>query len=174
MRIESNRLSFQKYTENDVDFLYSLVSDPEMVQYIGEGTVRDIEGTNTFLNWILNTYKTREDLGLMILVDKENNMRVGHAGIVPQVVDGTTEYEIGYWIVKEHWGKKLATEAAITLRDYGSNILGIERFIALIQPGNVASIMVAKKLGMNVEKEIMRGSKKVHVYAISNSSLIIV
>jgi RimJ/RimL family protein N-acetyltransferase len=165
--IQAQRLKFRKYKDDDFDYLYSLFSDPEMVRYIGEGKTRDREGTRNFLEWIYSTYKVGPDMGLMVLVDKDDNNPIGHAGLVPQTIDGAEELEIGYWISRKHWGKGYATEAAKALRDYGRKNLGKERFIALIQPENVASKRVANKLGMNLEKEIILGGQNVHIYSIS-------
>lgn len=166
MKIKSERLNFRKYNDDDFDYLFSLLSDPEMVRYIGEGKTRDREGTKDFLEWIYDTYNAGTDIGLMVLEDKESNQPIGHAGIVPQKISGVDELEIGYWISREHWGKGYATEAAKALRDYGRDHLGKERFIALIQPGNVVSIKVASKLGMNLENKVVLRGQNVHIYSI--------
>ena len=167
MAIESARLIFRQYNDDDFEFLFSLLSDPEMVKYIGLGKTRDKEGTKKFLEWIYSTYKISSDMGLMVLVNKDDNIQIGHAGLIPQTVDGSDELEIGYWISRKHWQKGYATEAAITLRDYGRSQLGKDRFIALIQPDNLASKKVANKLGMRLEKEIVLGGRNVHVHSIN-------
>ena len=166
MAIESSRLIFRQYNDDDFEFLYSLLSDPEMVKYIGLGKTRDKEGTKIFLEWIYSTYKISSDRGLMVFINKDNNIQIGHAGLIPQTVDGSDELEIGYWISRKHWEKGYATEAAITLRDYGRNQLGKDRFIALIQPDNLVSKKVANKLGMRLEKEIVLAGRNVHVHSI--------
>ncbi|MEI5908066.1 GNAT family N-acetyltransferase [Bacillus spongiae] len=167
MRIISQRLQFRKYNEEDINFLFSLLSDPEMVRYIGEGKTRDKEGTKKFLDWIYSTYKVGTGLGLMVLEEKENNNPIGHAGLVPQTVDGAEELEIGYWISRKYWGKGYATEAAKSLMDYGYSNLGKRKFIALIQPDNEASKKVANKLEMKLEKKVILGGQSVHVHSIS-------
>ncbi|RFU67036.1 GNAT family N-acetyltransferase [Bacillus sp. V59.32b] len=165
MTILSERLYFQPYEEKDFEFLFSLLSDPKMVQYIGNGQTRN--GAKKFLDWIYCTYEAGPDLGLMVLVRKEDNTPIGHAGLVPQVIDREEEIEIGYWIAQDYWGKGYATEAAKALRDHGINQLGKKRLIALIQPGNLASREVAKKIGMNCEKEIVLSGQHVCVYSNS-------
>ncbi|MGM0867341.1 MAG: GNAT family N-acetyltransferase [Bacillota bacterium] len=166
MQIKSQRLNFRKYNDADFDYLFSLLSDPEMVRYIGEGQSRDREETKAFLEWIYDTYNTGADMGLMVLEDKENNQTVGHAGLVPQTINGVDELEIGYWISREHWGKGYATEAAKAIREYGRENLGNGRFISLIQPENMASRKVAVKLGMSLEKKIELRGQNVHIYSV--------
>lgn len=86
MRMESERLRFRFYTEGDLPFLFALVSDPEMVRYIGNGQPKDNKGAKVFLNWILDTYERNPNLGLHLLIDKKSNKPIGHAGIVLQTI----------------------------------------------------------------------------------------
>ncbi|MGM0830233.1 MAG: hypothetical protein ACQEU4_18580 [Bacillota bacterium] len=58
MQIKSQRLNFCKYNDADFDYIFSLLSDPEMVRYIGECQSRDREETKAFLEWIYDTYNT--------------------------------------------------------------------------------------------------------------------
>lgn len=90
----------------------SLLSDPEVVRFIGNGETRDENGGKKFLDWIYRTYEVGENIGLKLLVRKEDNALIGHAGIVPQTIDDTLEMEIGYWISRKYWGKGYASEAA--------------------------------------------------------------
>ncbi|MGY0694550.1 GNAT family N-acetyltransferase [Virgibacillus sp. FSP13] len=165
MPIISERLLFRPYNDDDFEFLMSLLSDPEVVRFIGNGKTKDKNGGNDFLNWIYRTYEFGEDMGLRLLVNKEDNTLIGHAGLVPQTIDGEEEIEIGYWITREHWGKGYATEAGKALLEYGHKQLDRQRFIALIQPGNVASHNVAKKLGMELGKKVVLGGEDVDVYS---------
>ncbi|MBH9964907.1 GNAT family N-acetyltransferase [[Bacillus] enclensis] len=167
MILQSERLQFRNYTDTDLDFLHSLLSDPEMVRYIGDGKTRDLEGAEKFLNWIYHTYTIGRDLGLMVLETKSTKTRIGHAGLVPQMINGKNEMEIGYWISKDYWGSGYAKEAALVLMDIGRDQLDISRFIALIQLGNTPSKKVAGKLGMTIESEIVLNGQKVQVYSIS-------
>ncbi|WP_335808450.1 GNAT family N-acetyltransferase [Halobacillus litoralis] len=162
---ETRRLKFRKYNDEDFEYLFSLLSDPEMVRYIGDGNTKDEKSTNNFLNWIYSTYDVGTDTGLMVLENKEDNTQIGHAGLVPQTVDGAEEIEIGYWVSRKHWGKGYATEAAKALKEYGLIDLGENRLVSLIQPNNMPSRKVANKIGMDFDKEIVLGDQKVHVYS---------
>jgi RimJ/RimL family protein N-acetyltransferase len=164
MSIQSERLFFRPYKEADFEFLMSLLADPEMVKFIGTGKVRDEKESRDFLSWIYKTYEAGDNLGLQVLVRKEDNGPVGHAGLVPQKIDGVNELEIGYWIARSHWGGGYATEAAAALLDHGRNTLGRNRFISLIQPENTASEKVARNIGMRLEKRIVLGEKDVNVF----------
>lgn len=73
--------------------------------------------------------------------------------------------EIGYWISRKYWGKGYATEAAGALLDYGNKQLDTQRFISLIQPDNISSQNVARKIGMELDKEIVLGGRNVNLYS---------
>ncbi|RWZ58600.1 N-acetyltransferase [Halobacillus fulvus] len=167
MKIETQRLRIRKYTEKDFDFLYHLLSDPEMVRYIGQGQTKDEKGTQQFLNWIYGTYEYGLGRGLMVLEHKTDRTPIGHAGLVPQLIDGMEELEIGYWISRDHWGNGYATEAAKALKDYAVIELEERRLVSLIQAGNLASIHVASKLGMELERKMFLNDRKVYLYSSS-------
>ena len=105
MEFTSQRLIFRLYELGDMDFLYSMLSDSQMMKYIGNGNTRNREESHAFLERIQSHYKKR----------KKDGVPVGHAGIIPQQIDGEDELEIGYWIAKEFWGNGYAIEAASAL-----------------------------------------------------------
>ncbi|MEW9502794.1 GNAT family N-acetyltransferase [Jeotgalibacillus marinus] len=167
MKLHSERLLFRPYNDKDFEFIVSLLSDPEMVRFIGNGQIRDRNGAKIFLDRIYTTYESGSDRGLMVLVRKYDNIPIGHAGLVPQTIDGVEEMEIGYWIARKHWGQGYATEAAKALLDHGIRRFGKQRFISLIQPRNLASRQVANNIGMKIEKEIVCLGQDVYVYSIT-------
>jgi RimJ/RimL family protein N-acetyltransferase len=63
------------------------------------------------------------------------------------------ETDIGWHLLREHWGQGFATEAAQASRDYAFAQLGVERLVAQIHPENYASRRVAEKIGMTLLKE---------------------
>jgi len=166
VRLQSDRLEFRTYTDEDFQFLWSLLSDPEMIRYIGKGQTRDRSEALEFLYWIYRSYKENPQGGLLLLIRKEDGRRIGHAGLVAQKIEGVDELEVGYWVAKDFWGQGYAKEAAETLRDYGLQQLGRKRLISLIQPANKASQKVAQHIGMAMEKKITLSGKNVCVYAI--------
>lgn len=164
MELSSERLVFRLYDHDDFDFLFSMLNDSNMMQYIGNGHTRNIEEAHAFLERILGHYEQNKEFGLKVLIRKEDGIPVGHAGIVPQHIDGEVELEIGYWIARKFWGDGYASEAAHALLTRGVDQLGLTRLISLIQPGNIRSSRIAIKNGMELEKEIMLKEKPVSLY----------
>lgn len=162
--LESERLVFVNYTEDDLSFLEKMLSNPNMVRYIGNGNVRNKNQSLEFFDWIIKHYNLNENYGLKILKDKATGQNIGHAGLVPQIVEGEKYIEVGYWIEEDYWGNGYASEAAHILIKYGLYKLKLPKIIALIQKGNSASEKVAIKNGMKKEKEILLKEKIVTIY----------
>lgn len=164
--LQTTRLELRMYQDADFEFLCSLLRDPKVVRFIGDGKTRNRSEAYEFLYWIYRSYKEDPETGLRLLVRQEDGKPVGHAGLVPQMLNGAEELEIGYWIAPQYWGMGYAKEAAAALRDYGIEKLGKKRFVSLIQPENQASRKVAQAIGMGFEKAVMMGSKEVFVYSL--------
>jgi RimJ/RimL family protein N-acetyltransferase len=165
--MKTERLQFRCYTNDDFPFFASLWADPDVVQFIGKGLTRSTEeAQKSFEEWLLPGY--RDGRGLYLILHKKTRQPIGHAGVVQQAVDGKREFEIGYWIAKEHWGNGFATEAANFFKQYAYKELLIKRLICLIQQQNEKSINVALKLGMRHEKNTAFNTIPVNVYAWSS------
>ena len=55
--------------------------------------------------------------------------------------------ELGWALMRTHWGHGYATEAAAAIRDWAREYRHIDRLVSLIAPDNVRSQRVAKRLG---------------------------
>jgi RimJ/RimL family protein N-acetyltransferase len=88
---------------------------------------------------------TIEGFSMFSLIEKASGRWVGRLGPWrPADWPGT---EVGWGIVREHWGKGYATEGATAAIDYAFDVLGWDEVIHCIGPANVNSQNVAKRLG---------------------------
>ena len=62
-------------------------------------------------------------------------------------------------------GQGIATEAARAWRDYAFTRLSLDRIVSMISEQNVASIRVAEKLAMTVERTAIWGGAPMLMYA---------
>ncbi|HIE6628002.1 GNAT family N-acetyltransferase [Bacillus luti] len=161
----TDRLQFRKYTMDDLQFYASLWGNEKVMRYIGNGALKTyMQCKKSLEEWVIPSYKS--GLGLFVLIEKETGIRIGHAGLVKQNIDGKEEIEIGYWLLPQYWGKGYAKEAAAAFRDYGFQALRINRLISLINPNHPASIFVARKTGLSYEKTTSFHGMDVLVYSI--------
>ena len=120
--------------------------------------------TEEFLHWILARYQ-KYNFGLYAVIDRQDRRLIGFCGLLVWNFEEHIEIEIAYRLARAYWGKGKGTEAAITVRDYARNKLGIERLICLIESTNIRSIRVAQKLGMDYEKNLILQGLNVIIYS---------
>jgi ribosomal-protein-alanine N-acetyltransferase len=161
--IETHRLILRELTLDDVEDLAQIYADPVVMQYYPKPITR--EEAKYQITRMINGYQQR-GWGLWATIHKADNKFIGRCGLIPQIVDGCPEVEIGYMLAQEYWGQGLATEAACATRDYGFKI-GCDRLISLIAPGNIASQKVAIRTGLYYEKDTIFLRRNVQVYAIA-------
>lgn len=149
--------------------MYRIFCDADVMRF-SEG-IQTKEWVTTWLHACLERYQTW-GFGPYAVLEQRSQSVIGYCGLFffPDI-DGQTEVEIGYRLAKSAWGKGYATEAAKAVRDFAFTALGIKRLIAMIDPSNVPSIHVAKKIGMTYEKEVMLEgyTHPDHVYVITTS-----
>ena len=79
---------------------------------------------------------------------------------------GTREPEIGWLIHRRYWRRGFATETGRGVRDHAFGTMGLDRVISLIRPVNEPSQGVARKVGMEVERETDFHGYRHLVYAV--------
>ena len=89
------------------------------------------------------------------VVERATGRVIGECGLLEKDVDGRREIELVYVLARDVWGRGHATEAASAVRDAAIRA-GIPRLIALIDPENPVSAAVARKIGMRLEREVVR------------------
>lgn len=161
--IETERLLLRRMTPEDADALFAVLGDPVSMEYYPDAFSR--EDVSRWIAWCIASY-AENGYGLYAMVLKSTGQVIGDCGHVRQNVDGVTETEIGYHVLRSLQGQGYATEAARACVEYGFTKLGAKRMISLIRPENAASRHVAEKAGMTVEKEIIRKGYAHLVYSI--------
>lgn len=152
--LESERLRFQRPVMDEVDAYYTLYSDKETRQYFPDGTDGTLtyEETKEEVEWFLNGHPRHPELGLWSTYLKDSNEFIGRCGLLPWTLEGQDEVEVAYLIDKRYWRQGLGTEAALAIRNYAFEQLGLTRLVCMIDPNNEASQKVAQHLGMTLEK----------------------
>jgi [ribosomal protein S5]-alanine N-acetyltransferase len=163
--IETERLELRPLTMDDLDALALIYRDPEVRKYFPEGTLT-YEQTREELEWIIDVYYGQHGFGLWATTHKRTNEFIGRCGLLPWTIDGRSEVEVAYLLAKAYWGRGLGTEAAGAILAYGFEQLHLSRLICLIDPGNEASINVAVKIGMHLEREAEIDGEPTLVYSV--------
>jgi ribosomal-protein-alanine N-acetyltransferase len=162
--LSTQRLILRYMRRCDVDPLVELWTDPAVTGFLGGP--REKTALTAGLEDAARNPRA-EPYDLWPLVEKSSGAVVGHCGLLEKAVEGRTEIEVVFVLAESAQGKGYATEAASALRDWAFTRRGLTRLIALIEPGNAASERVARKIGMRLEREIVRpGGSVRRLYAL--------
>ncbi len=150
--LETKRLYLRRQIMEDLDALWSLYCDPEIIKYIPDAP-RSFAEAREELEWFMNGHPKHPELGLWATIHKETGRFIGRCGLLPWTIDGQNEVEVAYSLARDYWGRGLGTEVALAILHYGFEQLGLSRLVCLIDQENRASIKVAENIGMAFEKE---------------------
>lgn len=148
--IDSERQYLKEFTASDVDKLFKLNGDSDVMKYIRE-PITNIKVIENTINHIIKYYSEHPGLGVWAGYLKSNNEFIGFFELAH--MDNTDEIEVGYRLHKKYWGKGYATEMTNILLDYGFNQMGLQEIVGITLPGNTASENVLKKAGLVYEKD---------------------
>lgn len=150
--IETERLVLRKITNDDVNEVFELRSNPETMKYIPRPLVKNNEDalahiamieekieTNTGINWGITLKDNPKLLGI-----------IGYYRMQPE----NYRAEIGYMLLPEFHGKGIIPEAVNILIKYGFENLKLHSIEAVIDPENYASEKVLQKCGFTKEAHL--------------------
>jgi RimJ/RimL family protein N-acetyltransferase len=145
--LETERLILRPMSEADVDDVYEMRRDPEVMRYIRE----PVQSREEALNWIelISSRWAVDRIGFCGLVEKQSGKFAGWCGLWQLRENG--EIEVGYAVAKEFWGRGYASESAAAFLDYGFGPLALDKIVAVARPENTASRRVMEKLGMKFD-----------------------
>lgn len=159
--LQSERLSTRFLNMDDVKVWAKFLENKECIEFFPDAKFKTPEDRAVF--WLekqLNRYKENK-YGLQALLDKNTGEFIGQCGLLLQEVDGKQELEVGYHILRDHWKKGYAIEAAKLFKQYGLKNDQADSIISIIHYQNTRSQNVAIKNGMQKEKETyMDGPKR--------------
>lgn len=149
--LDTARMRLHPWGEQHTELLVSLASNRDVMRYIGPGApwprakAEEVAAAQRQL-W------SEHGFGWRPATDKETGECIGFIAL-NFVGEGTagldaTEYEIGWWLAPQAWGRGLAREGALAMRDEAFNALSAPSIVARIQPANARSIAVAEATGL--------------------------
>ena len=140
----TERLELRAFEPGDLEALHAVNGDPEVTRFMKPYPT--IEHTRRTLDIHVREARAGNP-AFWAVIERASGDLIGDAGV--GLVDGIgPEFELGYALGTPWWGRGYATEAALAVRDYALGELALPELIALVQPGNAASINVVQKIGM--------------------------
>jgi ribosomal-protein-alanine N-acetyltransferase len=158
------RLILRAATEQDVPFMQRLIfGDSEVMRYVFHGMPMPEAETKQFMREHF-TFGDRLT-GMAILTEKSADDVIGIAGLLPCEALGTDDFEIGFALARNAWGRGVATEIGEAQLAFGFERLNRSRLLGLVDPRNGPSIHTLEKLGLRHVNDVAkpkRGNRSVY------------
>lgn len=151
VELETERLLLRRFTEGDVDRLFDLDNDPEVMRFLNGGiaTPRDVI-ENEILPGFVRSCDRFVGYGQWAGVEKATSDFLGWFSFEPWDGGSRAEVRLGYRLRRLAWGKGYATEGARALIRKGFTELGVQRVVADTYEENLASRRVMEKAGLTL------------------------
>ena len=143
--IETERLLLRRITNDDVNEIIELRSNPETMKYIPRPLVKTTEDALEHIAMIEEKITTNVGINWGITL-KDNPKLLGIIGYYKMQPENYRA-EIGYMLSPDFHGKGIIPEAVNKLIRYGFDDLKLHSIEAVIDPENLASEKVLQKCG---------------------------
>ncbi|HEY5850993.1 MAG TPA: GNAT family N-acetyltransferase [Lysobacter sp.] len=142
IQLETPRLLLRMPCAGDFEAWAAFRADEEVARYIGGPEARPMAWRS--LAAMIGAWHLR-GFAMFSVIDKATGQWLGRVG--PWQPEGWPGTEVGWSIVRAHWGKGFGPEAATASIDWAFDQLGWSEVIHIIDPRNENSKAVAAKLG---------------------------
>jgi ribosomal-protein-alanine N-acetyltransferase len=143
LRLTTERLVLRPPTLDDLPVWHAIYLDAEEVWYGAPRSSLD-ENREKLTRQI--AHFEQHDFGMRAVDLAASGETIGAAGL--QHLEGGPEVEVGYRLLKGHWGQGYATESARASIDFGFDEVRLERIVAVALETNIASRRVLEKCGL--------------------------
>ncbi|WP_371497871.1 GNAT family N-acetyltransferase [Kitasatospora sp. NBC_00374] len=150
--IHTPRLLLRRWNDYDLAPMAEINADPEVMRWIGDGSVYDLEQTAEAIERWEEEWD-EEGFGLFAVELLGSGELIGFAGLsvpefLPEIMPAV---EIGWRLGRQFWGQGYASEAAHAALEFALEDRGLDRVVSITRAGNTAAENVMHKLGMELE-----------------------
>lgn len=147
--IKTDRLLLREMRASDVEKMFELDSDPEVVQYTGDPPITHRDQARQRIENIRQQYQDF-GIGRWAAVLQASNEFIGWVGLkyIAQLNGRQNNYDLGYRLLRKHWGQGYATESAQAVIRYGFGKMQLPCISAYADVEHAASIHILEKCGL--------------------------
>ena len=163
--IETERLYLRKFSLKDTSALFKLNSNPNVIEFTEDVPFKNLSETENYIK--NNTHLDTHNLGRWAVCEKRQGELIGWCSL-----KHNPDYdfiELDCRLFEKHWNNGYATEVNKGLLSYAFNKLRIQDVYAFVNKHNQASIAVAKKIGLQLQKEEVHKGQLSQLFLIKNN-----
>jgi len=148
-QLESGRLIFREFQFSDANELFLLRSNDQVMCYMDTAKHQTVKDSEDLIFHISESFKLQTGINWAI-IEKSSNNFIGYFGFW-RIIRDHCRAEIGFALKPEYWNKGFMTESLNTLIKFGFNDLKLHSIEANVNPNNVNSKKLLKKVGFKQE-----------------------
>ncbi|NUO58166.1 MAG: GNAT family N-acetyltransferase [Hamadaea sp.] len=134
-------VALREPTPADAEQFHAFAAHPLVLPTVDAAQVPSVEDVRTFLTQLAaQPNSPRKERAIVV-----GGVVVGSIGLT---IEGS-EGELGYVVHPDHWGRGVATQAAMLMVHHGFAELGLTRIYAKFSRENPASVRVIQKAGFH-------------------------
>ena len=145
--LTTKRLVLRALEESDTASVYSLYCNDDFMRYSGIRPWLSHDEARKFLAHAMAQASDGSALRMGLL---QNEQFIGTCSLL-NIDSHHRRCEIGYGLAPSHWGLGLASEAVAAILELAFRSMGIRRIQANVDPENLSSIKLLKRLGFRPE-----------------------
>jgi [ribosomal protein S5]-alanine N-acetyltransferase len=139
------RLVLREVTDTDVNEVFALRSNPELMKYIPRPLAKTNEDALMHIEKLRKGKEDNDSINWAITLKDENKM-IGIIGFV-RTSKENHRGEVGYMLHHHYHGKGIMQEALTAVIDYGFKEMNFHTIEGVVDPRNNTSAMVLEKNG---------------------------
>ncbi len=151
----TDRLEIRELRPEDVADLHACISDPQVTRFFPWGPNDSESQTREFVERAVRAAAARPRENYMFGVVIRARGLVGCCFLDRR---REREFEVGYYLRRDHWNRGLATEALGVVVPFAFRELEAHRVYARVDPENPASARVLEHVGFRPEGRLRRDS----------------
>lgn len=148
-RLHTPRLLITELANGDAGFIVELLNSPGFLEHIGDRGVRNQDDALAYLAQGPLASYAAHGFGLWKVALASDGTAIGLCGLLRR--ETLPDPDLGYAFLPAHAGQGYATEAAAAVLGHGFGPLAMARVLAIVSPGNDASMRLLEKLGFTRE-----------------------
>lgn len=150
MRIATERLVLREFVAEDWPAVLAYQRDPRYLLFY-PSTNRTEAVVQDFVQMFLDQQAEQPRRKFQLAITyRDDDQVIGNCGI-RRKPENDWEADIGFELAPKHWGQGIATEAALSIVNYGFRELGLHRVSSWCIADNTASARVLEKVGLRPE-----------------------
>lgn len=148
LEITTPRLLLRQWRDSDLDQVVEMNADPKVMEFIGPPL--DEDRSKAMMERARESWEQR-GYGRFALEELASGSVIGFVGLAQTRIDAhfAPAVEIGWRLSTRYWGRGYATEAALAVKDFAFEDLGLPEIVSFTSVLNMRSRRVMEKIGLS-------------------------